>query len=35
MHLVKNKVVSLALGAFVITGKISIKEVTTHLLWLM
>jgi hypothetical protein len=32
-HLVKNKVVPLVLGAFVILGKISIKEVTTHLLW--
>jgi hypothetical protein len=34
-HLVKNNVVSLVLGAFVIAGKISIKEVTTHLLWSM
>jgi uncharacterized membrane protein len=33
MHLVKNNVVSLSLGAFVIVGKISIKEVTAHLLW--
>jgi hypothetical protein len=34
-HLVKNNVVPLVLGAFVIAGKISIKEVTTHLLWSM
>jgi uncharacterized membrane protein len=33
MNLVKNNVVSLSLGAFVIVGKISIKEVTAHLLW--
>jgi uncharacterized membrane protein len=33
MHLVKNNVITLVLGAFVIAGKISIKEVTTHLLW--
>jgi uncharacterized membrane protein len=33
MHLVNNNVVPLVLGAFVIVGKISIKEVTTHLLW--
>jgi uncharacterized membrane protein len=32
-HLVKNNVVPLVLGAFVIASKISIKEVTTHLLW--
>ena len=32
-YLVKNNVVPLVLGAFVIVGKISIKEVTTHLLW--
>jgi hypothetical protein len=30
-HLVKNNVVPLVLGVFVIVGKISIKEVTTHL----
>jgi hypothetical protein len=35
MHLVKNNVVLLVLGALVIAGKISIKEVTTHLLWSM
>jgi hypothetical protein len=34
-HLVKNNVVALVLGAFVIAGKISIKEVITHLLWSM
>jgi hypothetical protein len=33
-HLVKNNAVALILGAFVIVGKISIKEVTTHLLWI-
>jgi hypothetical protein len=33
MHLFKNNVVPLVLGVFVIVGKISIKEVTTHLLW--
>jgi hypothetical protein len=33
-HLVKNNVVPLVLGAFVIISKISIKEVTTHLLWI-
>jgi hypothetical protein len=32
-HLDKNNVVPLVLGA-VIVGKISIKEVTTHLLWI-
>jgi hypothetical protein len=31
-HLVKNNAVPLVLGAFVIAGKISIKEVTIHLL---
>jgi hypothetical protein len=33
MHFIKNNVVPLVLGAFVIAGKISIKEVTAHLLW--
>jgi hypothetical protein len=35
MHLVKNNVVPLVLGDLVIAGKISIKEVTTNLLWSM
>jgi hypothetical protein len=34
-HLVKNNVVPLVIGAFVIARKISIKEVTTHPLWSM
>jgi hypothetical protein len=33
-HLVKNNKVPLVLGDFVIVGKISIKEVKTHLLWI-
>jgi hypothetical protein len=31
----KNNGVPLILGVFVIAGKISINEVTTHLLWSM